>query len=156
MIYHYLNIWKLIFRFQNVVLFQLSKLQNKRQTTKTYREFGILVGILFPLIIGLIIPKIFGHDFRNWTIYVGSILIFFGIINPKSLKYPYKIWIGLGNILGYINSHIILGTIFFLILFPISILIKVIGYDPLKLKKNNKTSYREIRKDDSINFEKIF
>lgn len=129
---------------------------DQRQTTKTYREFGILIGILFPLIVGLIIPKLFGHDFRNWTFYVGSILVIFGIIKPKALKYPYKIWIGLGNILGYINSQIILGTIFFFILFPISILIKLIGYDPLKLKKNNKISYRVIRKDDKIELKKIF
>ena len=111
---------------------------------------------MFPLIIGLIVPFIFGHGFRNWTLLIGLPLFFLAIISPKFPKYPYKFWISIGNFLGFIFSHLILGAIFFMILFPISILMKLSGHDPLKMKKNNSKSYREIRKDDKIDLNKIF
>ena len=64
--------------------------------TKTNREFGIQVGLLFPLIAGFIIPNIFGHNFRTWTLIIGLPLFILGIFAPKTLNYPYKVWIKLG------------------------------------------------------------
>ena len=123
---------------------------------KQLREFGVLIAFGFPIIIGWILPIVSGHIFRIWTLWIGIPSLFIAIVKPTLLKYPYKIWIRIGNILGFINSHIILGAIFFLILFPLSIFMKLTGYDPLKKKNFNTHSYREIRKDDSINLEKIF
>ena len=123
---------------------------------KTLGEFGILIGILFPLIIGLIIPLITGHTFRIWTLYIGIPLIILGFTKPKMLFYPYKIWMKLGLILGWINSHIILAIVFILVLLPIAIFMKIFGYDPLRKKINASVSYREITKNNQINFEKIF
>ena len=49
----------------------------------------------------------------------------------------------LGLALGWINSRIILGLVFFLVLQPIAFLMKFVGYDPLKTKKGNEMSFRE-------------
>ena len=63
----------------------------------------------------------------------------------------------LGNLLGWINSHIILGFVFVLILLPIALIMRILGYDPLKRNKNiYKKSYRELRKVNSIDLRKIF
>tara|TARA_Y100001978_G_C23637091_1_gene406398 strand:- start:155 stop:547 length:393 start_codon:yes stop_codon:yes gene_type:complete len=123
---------------------------------KNYRDFGLLVGLLFPLIIGYLIPLLTGHDFRIWTLFLSSPLILLAILSPGKLANFYKFWIRLGYILGFINSRIILGTIFFLILMPTAFLMKIFGYDPLRRKKTTKKTYRELREDAKINLEKIF
>lgn len=123
---------------------------------KQLREFGLFVGIIFPLFIGWLLPSLLGHEFRIWTIFVSIPLIILGCFSPKSLKYVYKKWFDIGNFLAYINSHLILGAIFIFIMQPIALFMKLFGYDPLRLKRNNSKSYREIRKNDKIDLEKIF
>ena len=62
-----------------------------------------------------------------------------GILKPNLLINPYKLWIKLGN-LKFINSHVILGIVFFIVLFPISLVMRLFGYDPLnKRSKRLKT-----------------
>jgi len=127
-----------------------------KTSTKTYKQFGFIVGILFPLIIGFIIPFFTGHDFRVWTLFIGIALIIFSIFAPNKLRNIYNFWMSIGNILGFVNSRIILGSIFILVLMPIGLFMKIFGYDPLRRKKNKENTYRELRKDGKVNFEKIF
>ena len=123
---------------------------------KQLREFGLLLGFLFPFLIGFLIPIIFDHEIRLWTIFVGLTLIILGLFSPNHLKYFYKKWISLGNSLAFLNSHIILGIVFILVLLPISLIMKLFKYDPLKIKKESLKTYRQFRKDVNIQLEKIF
>ena len=123
----------------------------------TLREFGIIFGIGLPIIIGWLIPTLFGHSARAWTLFIGIPTVVLSILYPRVLLFPYKFWIKIGNILGWINAKIILGLVFFFILLPISIIMKTFKYDPLK--KNvlkNQISYREIIKNNKIDLTKIF
>ena len=131
-------------------------MKNKYPSKKRLREFGLLLGFLIPFFIGWFLPFIFGHEIRLWTIYLGITLIIFGIFLPNKLKYLYLKWIMFGNLLAFVNSHIILGIIFLLIMQPIAIIMKIFRYDPLKLKKDSLKTYREIKKNDKIDLEKIF
>ena len=123
---------------------------------KQLQEFGFLIGFGFPMIIGWIIPAISGHLFRSWSLWVGGPSILLGILKPSLLFYPYKIWMKLGHALGWINSRIILGLIYLMILQPIALIMKIFGYDPLKGKKNNKLSFRENKESNEVDLKKIF
>ena len=105
---------------------------------KQLRQFGIIVGLGIPLFLGYIIPFLGGHFFRTWTLWIGLPILILGLIKPNLLYYPYKAWMALGHILGWVNSRIILGLIFIMVLMPISFIMRLFGYDPLKqnLKKN--------------------
>lgn len=129
-----------------------------KTSLKQLREFGLLLGILFPFIIGFLIPNLFGHDFRTWTIYFGIPILILGIFKPRTLDKIYKYWIYLGDILGWINSKIILSIVYLLILIPISLIMKLFGYDPLFLKRNLKDKSYRIEKDSNrdIVFKRIF
>ena len=116
----------------------------------------MVVGFLFPFFIGWLLPFIFDHGTKQWTIFVGLPLIILGIFSPYHLKYLYNIWISIGNYLAFFNSYIILGSVFVLVLVPISFIMKLFKYDPLKLRKESLKTYREIRKDSKIYLEKIF
>ena len=120
------------------------------------KEFGLLVGLGFPIVIGLIIPLFGGHSFRTWTLWVGGPLLILGLLAPNTLFYPYKVWMKIGLALGWINSRIILGIIFLFVLEPISLFMRLIGYDPLRLKKGNMETYRENKKDHKIDLKRIF
>ncbi len=123
---------------------------------KDLREFGILIGFGFPIIIGLLIPAITGHGFRSWTIWVGFLGLIFGLISPNLLKLPYKAWMKLGYLLGWVNSRIILGIIFFIILLPIAIVMRLFGYDPLKNNRKGIYTYRNNVQNHQIDLTRIF
>lgn len=123
---------------------------------KILKEFGLLVGFGLPILIALIIPAISGHTFRIWKLFIGLPLIFLAILMPNSLLYIYKAWMGLGNILGWLNSRLILGLVFIFVLQPIALIMKIIGHDPLRLKRTNQKSYKVSKKDFQIDLKKIF
>ena len=123
---------------------------------KQLREFSYVLGLGFPLIIGFLIPYVSGHIFKTWTLIFGIIILAIGIIYPKLLNYPYKAWMFLGRILGWLNSKLILGLVFLLILQPIALIMKFFAYDPLKMKKNGSYSYKETKKEYKTDLTKIY
>ena len=123
---------------------------------KKLREFGLLIGFGFPILIGWILPSIIGHGFRIWTLYLGIPGLILGLISPGLLLYPYKSWMALGNALGWVNSRIILGIVFLLVLQPIAFFMKCIGYDPLRLKIKKTSSYREKKISTDTDLTRIF
>ena len=123
---------------------------------KQLREFGLLIGFGFPLLIGWLIPALTGHGLREWTLWVGFIGLIIGLTSPRLLYYPYKFWIKLGVILGWVNSRIILGLVFIIVLIPISFVMRLIGYDPLRTKRKGEKTYREKRKDYQTDLTRIF
>ena len=125
-------------------------------TQKQLREFGYLIGIGFPIIVGWIIPLISGHTFRFWSLWISIPIFVLGILKPSLLLYFYKTWMIIGLFLGWINSRIILGLIFLLVLQPISLIMKIFGYDPLRKKKSNELTYREIKQNHKVDFTRIF
>ena len=123
---------------------------------KTLRDFGFLMGFIFPFLIGWILPLIGGHSFRTWTLFISIPSIILAFTKPILLLYPYKAWIKLGHILGWVNSRIILGLVFLIVLQPIAFIMRILGHDPLRTKKNTQKSYREIKTNHKVNIKKIF
>ena len=123
---------------------------------KQLREFGLLIGFGFPILIGWLLPLIFGHEFRSWTLWIGVPGLILGLIAPGLLHYPYKGWMTLGHTLGWVNSHIILGLVFIVILQPIAYAMRLTGYDPLRRRRKGETTYREIRQDHRTDLTRIF
>ena len=125
-------------------------------SNRQLRQFGYLVGIILPILIGWLLPGLFGHNFRSWTLWIGIPIFILGLISPKQLLYPYKSWMLLGEILGWINSRIILGLVFLLVLQPISLIMKTFGYDPLRRRFNKDVSYRENKEPNKTDLTRIF
>ena len=123
---------------------------------KTLREFGFLIGFTFPFLIGWLLPLIGGHSFRTWTLCISIPSIILAISKPGLLLYPYKAWMKLGHILGWLNSRIILGLVFLIVLQPIALIMRIFGHDPLRTKMFSQKSYREIKPNHKVNLRKIF
>ena len=115
-------------------------------TTKQLRSFGMTVGGIFALI-GFW-PVVFRHEEpRWWIIAVAGCLVGPALLFPKSLLWPYKGWMAVGHVLGWINTRIILGVVFYVIITPIGILRSWLGKDPMgRQLRPDLDSYRIARK----------
>ena len=123
---------------------------------KQLREFGLLIGFGFPILVGWLLPVLFGHEFRAWTLWIGIPGLILGLISPRLLHYPYKCWMALGHALGWVNSHIILGLVFIVVLQPIAYVMRLTGYDPLRRRRKGESTYRENRQDHRTDLTRIF
>lgn len=120
------------------------------------REFGLLIGIVFPVVLGWLLPALHGHPFRGWTLWIGGPALVLGLAWPRALAWPYRAWMALGHGLGWINSHLILGLVFLLVLQPIAALMRALGHDPLRRRRTTGDSYREKPALTTTDMRKIF
>ena len=112
------------------------------------RNFGIVFSIVF-LIISLW-PLLSQNDIRIWSLIISGIFLVLGLINSKLLLPLNKIWFKFGLILGNFIAPIVMGIVYFMVVTPTGLIMRVLGKDLLNLKKNNKDNYW-IEKDNSNN-----
>ncbi len=103
------------------------------------RSFGIVFCLVF-LIIALY-PLINNDDIRVWSLIIGLIFIFLGLLNSKILTPLNKVWFKFELLLGRVISPIVMGTIYFFVVTPIGFLMRTTGKDLLNLKFNKEKSY---------------
>ncbi len=125
-------------------------------SNKQLREFGLLIGFGFPILIGWLLPSLLGHEFRAWTLCVGIPGFILGITAPRLLYYPYKGWMALGHSLGWVNSHLILGMVYIIVLQPIACIMRLTGYDPLRRRRKGEKTYRENKQNHTTDLTRIF
>ena len=103
------------------------------------KSFGIVFNVVFGLI--AFWPLIKGNDIRLWSLIISIIFLVLGMINSKILTPLNKLWFKFGIFLGNFIAPIVMGIIFFLVVTPTGIIMKLLGKDLIKLKKNNEKSY---------------
>ena len=103
------------------------------------KSFGIVFFVVFLLI--AIYPLINNGELRIWSLIIAIIFLILGLINSKFLKPLNKLWFKFGLLLGKVVSPLIMGIIFFLVVTPTALIMRIIGKDLLNLKFNNKKSY---------------
>ena len=103
------------------------------------KSFGVVFFIVF-LIIALY-PMLKGQDLRLWSLIISLIFLILGIINSTVLTPLNKIWFKFGILLGNIISPIVMAIVFFVVVTPTGIIMKILRKDLIGLKKNNKNTY---------------
>ena len=109
------------------------------------RSFGVVFFVVF-LLIGLW-PILKGNEIRIWSIVISLIFLILGIINSKILTPFNKVWFRFGIFLGNFISPIIMGIVFFLVVTPTGLIMKLFRKDLINLKKNNSSTYWIEKKD---------
>ena len=103
------------------------------------RSFGIIFFVVF-LLIGLY-PLTYDGDIRIGFVIISLIFLVLGLLNSKILTPLNKLWFKLGIFLGKVISPIIMGIIFFLVVTPTGLIMRLLGKDVLNLKYNKNQSY---------------
>lgn len=102
----------------------------------------------------LILYLIFSWE---WAVYVSLVVGIAGIISSYLSRIIEKAWMMLAKVLSYIIPSILLGIVYYLFLFPISLISKLFTKDPLMLSKRYNTYFVNINKEfDKENFKKIW
>jgi Saxitoxin biosynthesis operon protein SxtJ len=102
-----------------------------RFQVKELRQFGLMVGGVFS-IIGLWPMFLRGEPLRLWAVVLGSLLILSGSLVPTWLAPVHRGWMWVGHVLGWINTRIILGVIFYGLITPIGIAFRMLGKDTMR------------------------
>ena len=105
----------------------------------TNKSFGIVFFVFFLIV--SIFPLLNNGDIRVWSLIISLIFLILGILNSKILTPLNQIWFKFGILLGRFVSPVVMGIIFFAIVTPTSVIMRVLQKNLLNLKKGNKKTY---------------
>ena len=110
------------------------------------RKSGILFSILF-IVVFSIIPYLLHQEIKTFPLFFSAIITTLSIFSPYKLRAPYSFWIKIGDILGRLNSKLILGLFFYLLITPFSILRNIIKFI-FKIQTRKRTNSVKISTTD--------
>lgn len=109
-------------------------MEKKEPTSKELRHFGLLTGAIAAGLFGLLLPLLTKRPLPAWPWIVAACLWAPALVYPRCLALTYRVWIGIGDVLGWINTRIILGLLFFVVIMPVGLVMRLAGKDPLRLR----------------------
>lgn len=101
---------------------------------KGLSKFGLVTGLIFAVLFGVIIPGIHGRPFTAWPWVTAGLLWVWAVFWPGSLNPLYRVWMTIGGILGWINTRIILSFVFFFVITPIGLIRSLVGRHAIERK----------------------
>ncbi len=111
---------------------------------KGLREFGLITGGLFVGLFGLLFPWLFSFAFPKWPWIIAGVLWGLALLIPNSLKWIYQGWMSFALVLGWINTRLILAIMFYLIMTPMGLIMRLFGKNAMKNKPSQSESYRNL------------
>lgn len=110
---------------------------------KELRRFGATVGIIIAGLFGAVLPWLFSHAFPLWPWVVGGVLVAWALIYPAGLNPVYRGWMIVGHALGWVNSRVILGIAFLVVILPTAVVMRLARRDPLaRTLEKDRSTYR--------------
>ncbi len=103
----------------------LEEIKKVESSPRDLRNFGLIVGGIF-CVLGIIF-ELRGKSFAHPALLVGILLVLGGILRPKILTYPHKIWMTLGIVLGFVVNKVLLTIFFYVGISPIAIVARLLG-----------------------------
>ena len=108
------------------------------------RKFGLITGSIIVLLFALFFPWVFdAAAMPIWPWALAGLLWLPALVMPAVLRPVYTIWMKVGHVLGWVNTRIILGILFYAIILPMGLIMRLFGKDPMARKYDRSaTSYR--------------
>ena len=130
-----------------------------KRAFRAEKEFGLIVGGILMLLAGWWLYRGKFVDTAYIILAVGALLVSFALLFPRALVYPNKAWMLLAEGLSFITTRVILGIVFFLIVTPIGVIKRWMGWNPLSRRGARRDSYwRDYsdRQRDPRHYEKMY
>ncbi len=107
------------------------------------KSFGLITGLAVAIIFGLLLPWLFNHGYPRWPWIIALVLWFFAFVRPQVLKPVSRIWLKIGYWLGWFNTRLILGLMYYTIFLRTGVIMHLMGKDPMARKLDSSVdSYR--------------
>ncbi len=124
---------------------------------KGLREFGLVTGGIVAGLFGLFFPWLLERSWPLWPWIVFGVLGVWGLAAPMSLRPVYRGWMRFGLMASRVVTPLIMGIIFFLLITPVALILKIFGKDPMARKFDQSDSYRvPTKKASPDNLEKPY
>jgi len=131
----------------------------RKKSFRAEREFGLIVGGVLVLLSGWWLYRGKFLSVAQIVLPLGGLLILLGLLWPKILVWPNKLWMLLAEGLSFVTTRIILGLVFFLVVTPIGVVKRLTGWDPLSRRSPRGETYWQPypeRQRDPRHYEKMF
>jgi hypothetical protein len=104
------------------------------------RRFGLLLSAIFAGI--AVWPVVFqGGRWRGWAAALAGVLVILALAAPTALAPLHRLWMRLGYVLSWLNTRVLLGLTYFLVMMPIGMARRLLGRDPLDRRLRDRDSY---------------
>jgi hypothetical protein len=112
------------------------------------KSFGIVFSIVF-LIIALY-PLNDAKELNLWALIISTIFLLLAFVSPKILSFPNKLWFRFGLLLGSIVAPLIMAIVYFVVILPIGLIMRLLGKDLLKNQLDKDAHSYWIERDDPV------
>ncbi|GAA0857439.1 SxtJ family membrane protein [Aliiglaciecola litoralis] len=122
----------------------------KKHDHQGLREFSVTMMWVFPLVFMLLLPWLFEQPIPWWPAIFSGCLAILYFVYPTGLYIPYRIWMAIASVLGWVNTRLILGIAFYLLILPIGLVLRLFKKLQYQHKPAQQDSYwitSEPRKD---------
>ena len=132
----------------------MSSEKEKIVTIRELKSFAFTMSWAIPCLFTLFLPWIFNKGINWWPLVISSILMTLYFAYPKGISPIYRGWMVIASVLGWVNTRLILALVFYVIIFPIGILLRIFGKlqyqssENLNQKSFWKSREIDIKKDD--------
>ncbi len=111
---------------------------------KGLRKFGFTTGVIIVVLFALFFPWVFDIAVMPmWPWIIAGLLWVPALLAPAVLRPVYTIWMKIGHGIGWVNTRIILGVLFYVLVLPMGWMMRLFGSDPMVRKRDKfASSYR--------------
>ncbi len=131
----------------------------KKRSYRAEKEFGLIVGGVFVMLGSWWLYRGKFTVVANVIIPMGALLTVLGLLYPRALVFPNRAWMMLAEVLSFVSTRIILAFVFFVVLTPIGLIKRAMGWDPLSRRAPSGESYwrpYSERQQNRRHYEKMF
>jgi len=91
------------------------------------RRFAWQMALAVIVLFAGILPWLFSWPWPHWPFYLAAGLVLLALVYPQGVYYPYRAWMAFTAIMGWINTRLVLGIVFYVLIFPIGLVLRVTG-----------------------------
>ena len=116
-------------------------------TAKELRDFGLIMAGMLTLMFGFVLPWLFGYSTPYWPFIAAFGFAVVALLKPLLLGPVNRVWLKISDVLGWVNTRLVMGVIFFLLIVPIGLIMRLFTKDPLNNQwSDTLKSYRIVTK----------
>ena len=129
------------------------------RSPRELRRFGAVLAVAFPAVFCLLLPWLFSRPIPWWPLAVSGALLALAAVAPAALAPVERVWLRIGHALGFVNTRILLTLLFFLLVLPLGLLLRLMRKLPIERRFDpDAATYRvaSAHSDDPNAMEKPF
>jgi len=118
-----------------------------KSDTKSLKQFALTMSWAFPVIFCGLLPWLFNLSVPWWPLLITTMMLLMYFVAPRFLYYPYRLWMMIAGVLGWINTRIILGLCFYLLIMPIGLVLRTFGKLQYKNRMNTNAGSNYVQRE---------